>query len=414
MKIYKSSQRGLTIIELMIAMLLGIFLTAGIIQIFISAKQAYRLQENISRLQENGRFAMDFLTKGIRMAGFTGCASKVNLTNIIKDSEDFKALNAELTGLDNIDISKSTHAVCKSVSSTPSGWDCLAGTDLISFQTSGSCGGKVTSINEQGTSAQLKIATPNDCNIEQGDALVISNCSSATAFAVSNKPKDETVSGEQTITHGGNYNCMITPGLKECNSQPITCADDNWKLCSNYAPGDSEIFVAKSMSYFIRAGASGVPALYRVNPVKKDSTGKDDTPEELVEGIENMQILYGVDTDLNTTDCPAIPPATDKTGCYIPNYYVDASKVTDWQQVVSVRIDLLAVSIENNLVNEPQSYFYNGTLISPTDIFARTKDTSQVCPPPYTGSTPTNCTKVKDLRLHRVFSSTITIRNRLP
>ena len=63
MKIFRanSSQRGFTLIELMIAMLIGVFLMAGIIQIFISAKQGYRLQENLSRLQENGRFAMDFL-----------------------------------------------------------------------------------------------------------------------------------------------------------------------------------------------------------------------------------------------------------------------------------------------------------------------------------------------------------------
>ncbi|MDD1610693.1 MAG: prepilin-type N-terminal cleavage/methylation domain-containing protein, partial [Methylococcaceae bacterium] len=62
-------QRGFTLIELMIAMLIGVFLMAGILQIFSSAKQAYRLQENLSRLQENGRFAMDYLTKGVRMAG---------------------------------------------------------------------------------------------------------------------------------------------------------------------------------------------------------------------------------------------------------------------------------------------------------------------------------------------------------
>jgi len=45
---------------------------AGVIQIFLSAKQAYRLQENLSRLQENGRFAMDFITKDVRMAGYAG------------------------------------------------------------------------------------------------------------------------------------------------------------------------------------------------------------------------------------------------------------------------------------------------------------------------------------------------------
>ena len=77
-----SLQRGFTLIELMIAMLIGVFLMGGVIQIFLSAKQAYRLQENLSRLQENGRFAMDFITKDVRMAGFAGCASKISVNNI--------------------------------------------------------------------------------------------------------------------------------------------------------------------------------------------------------------------------------------------------------------------------------------------------------------------------------------------
>ena len=54
------NQRGLTLVELMVAMLLGVFLIGGVMQIFISSKQTYRMQENLSRLQENGRFALDF------------------------------------------------------------------------------------------------------------------------------------------------------------------------------------------------------------------------------------------------------------------------------------------------------------------------------------------------------------------
>ena len=83
MKIYSanSSQRAFTLIELMIAMLIGVFLMAGVIQIFLSAKQAYRLQENLSRLQENGRFAMDIITKDIRSAGFMGCSKVLPVSN---------------------------------------------------------------------------------------------------------------------------------------------------------------------------------------------------------------------------------------------------------------------------------------------------------------------------------------------
>ena len=69
-------QRGLTLVELMIAMLLGLFLLGGLLQIFISSKQTYRMQEGLSRLQENGRFAIDFMARDIRLAGYKGCSSQ--------------------------------------------------------------------------------------------------------------------------------------------------------------------------------------------------------------------------------------------------------------------------------------------------------------------------------------------------
>lgn len=70
--ILKSQKRqiGLTLIEIMVALLIGAFLLAGVIQIFIVNKQTYRVQENQSRIQENGRFAVDYLNRYIRLAGY--------------------------------------------------------------------------------------------------------------------------------------------------------------------------------------------------------------------------------------------------------------------------------------------------------------------------------------------------------
>ncbi len=68
----RGAQSGVTLIELMIAMIVGLFLSAGVIQIFITNNQTYRITDNVSRLQENGRFALDNLGKTIRSAGFKG------------------------------------------------------------------------------------------------------------------------------------------------------------------------------------------------------------------------------------------------------------------------------------------------------------------------------------------------------
>ena len=87
----KSYQTGMTLIEIMIALLIGAFFLGGVIQIFIGSKQTYRMQEGLSRLQENGRFALDFLSKDIRMAGFMGspCNNGATLTNNLNSPTDF-------------------------------------------------------------------------------------------------------------------------------------------------------------------------------------------------------------------------------------------------------------------------------------------------------------------------------------
>ena len=73
--LHKTNAKGFTLVEILIAMMIGLFLLAGVLQIFINSKQSYRMQEALARLQESGRFALDFLDRDIRMAGYRGCAS---------------------------------------------------------------------------------------------------------------------------------------------------------------------------------------------------------------------------------------------------------------------------------------------------------------------------------------------------
>lgn len=61
-------QRGLTLVEMMVALVLGLILAAGMIQLFIGTKQTYRFYDALSRIQENGRFALDSMANDIRMA----------------------------------------------------------------------------------------------------------------------------------------------------------------------------------------------------------------------------------------------------------------------------------------------------------------------------------------------------------
>ena len=66
-------QAGLSLIELMISITLGLILMAGVVQMFVSSKSVFTTQQSLSRIQETGRLAIEFLSRDIRMAGFYGC-----------------------------------------------------------------------------------------------------------------------------------------------------------------------------------------------------------------------------------------------------------------------------------------------------------------------------------------------------
>ena len=65
-----SSQRGLTLVELMVALLIGLIIMWGVAKVFVSNRQTYATQEGLARLQENGQYALNFITRHVRQAGY--------------------------------------------------------------------------------------------------------------------------------------------------------------------------------------------------------------------------------------------------------------------------------------------------------------------------------------------------------
>ncbi len=244
----KTYQTGMTLIEIMIALLIGAFLLGGVLQIFINSKQTYRMQENLSRLQENGRFAMEFLARDIRMAGYWGCISPLPAV-----TEVTGANNNAVGSVDNIDD----------------------GTDTLTLR---------------GAFTQPLVVNPPPA----------------------------------------------APVAYPCGSSDITTK-------AFYTDPSSKIDYKIQNSVLRRTDSGG-------------------NWQDLIEGVKDMQILYGVDTD-----------AAGAVGSGTPNYYVPASSVAaaDWLKVISIRIALTVQTIDGNL------------------------------------------TTTGDGRIRRVFNTTIAVRNRL-
>lgn len=78
-----TAQRGLTLIELMLALLIGSFLLLGTLTVFTQSRQNFRVSDSVARLQENARFAIDTIEPDIRLTKFWGRNSDPGLIGAI-------------------------------------------------------------------------------------------------------------------------------------------------------------------------------------------------------------------------------------------------------------------------------------------------------------------------------------------
>lgn len=341
-------ERGFSLVEIMLALVISLMLMAGIIQIFISSKQSYRLQEGQSRIQENARYAMEILQRDLRISGYMGCFANSAL-NIIANAPVDVNFTSSATGNEATGSSWSP-ALPTALGSMTTPNHVIKGTDVVRIDYAESCGANLKG-NMNVDNANIQIISPNNCDLQvsscsggtcTGEVILIADCQNSDIFRASSVSGG---TGTQTVAHANNVNSSN-------------------RLSKAYQD-DAELLKPRAFTYFIRRGQSGNPALWRLNNLAAIGT---DNPQELVDGIEDMQILYGEDTDADRS----------------PNRYLAAHQVDFTNtRVVSVRIILRARSVTDNLTQNLRTYSFDGS-------------------------------NVTDRRLTKTFTTTIGIRNRLP
>jgi type IV pilus assembly protein PilW len=117
-------------------------------------------------------------------------------------------------------------------------------------------------------------------------------------------------------------------------------------------PAGSRIYRLSSHTYYVANNPAGEQALYR-ETLGSASGNAAGVAEEVAEGIQNMQLSYGIDTSAIADQ------AVDG--------YVTAADVTDWSRVLSVRVALLMVTKRGDrITTAPQAYTFNGATTTPT------------------------------------------------
>lgn len=361
------SVRGLSLVELMVAMAIGLVLIAAVGYAYLGSRSAYRQQEALARMQEGARFAFETLTHDIRMAGFSGCRANTSVSVLSGANWYGNLYSQPLVGFE-------TGAAPATIAGSVAGGDSLA-----VLRADNSTEYTITSHNP--TSAQFQLAANHD--LKQGEILVATDCSHSVTFQMSNVNNNNTI---DTVVH--NTGAMVpgncTKGFGESapgSGVPLCTANG---VAYTFAPG-SRILRMSGNIYYIGNNGNGIPSLYRLR-LNASGGNVGATAEELVEGVEDMQITYGVDTS-NPATCADNDGSVDT--------YVDANAVPatapcatledDWKKALSVRISLL-MRTENGITSQPQPYFFTNPLAA---------------------------TVPADRRLRKVFTTTIAVRNRL-
>ena len=323
-------QHGVTLVELMIALAIGLLVTVAMLKVYVDASRMYRFNEGLARVQENGRFGLEFIRRDARVAGFWGCYSDATLTNgVSATSNAYINVGAgHITGTSD---------------------DGLNSSDSITFRSATGSGALVTS-GMSGTGDSVTVESVGALSTDT--AVLISDCEDGDLFQVTG------IAGT-ALAHAAGANANVSPNLNKA-----------------YAAG-ARVYEAREVTFCIAPGADPAqPALRRlVNPTSGQTCASNG--DELLEGIENMQILYGEDTDAD---------ADGANGDGTANRYVAfGASDLDIDRIVSVRISLLARSINNNLTTEPAPYTFNGSSVTPAST---------------------------DKYLRKVFTTTVTLRNK--
>lgn len=343
---------GFTLVELMIALVLGLLVIAGVGSVFLANKDAYRTNEALSQTQDAARTAFEFLARDIREAGSNPCGSE-GLQSTLSGSDQCGGSNSLPDWVDAFDVPVFGTDDTSTISGLPgSGAGApLSGSDAIRIGKAEDMGIRLADPSDQpaNPAGNFKLAAPTTL-IGSDDIVLLCDAGKATIFQVSSYNNSN-----QTVVHNsGNGSGSIGNCSKGLNHDVIPTTNGNGTTVSETA----YLAVPRSTYWYVGTNSSGSASLYRArtNSLEMDDLADAIDIQEMVRGVEEMTIQY------------------HETGS---DSFEDASAVSNWDDVDAVWLRLTIRS--------------RGTSASDGNIGA--------------GS--------DRQRLQRTFSTTVAIRNRL-
>jgi type IV pilus assembly protein PilW len=293
-------QHGLSLVELMVSVAISAAVLSSLVYVYVGSRAAYRNNEALARVQETGRFALEWISRDLREAGFMGCLSR-GASISVRSIDPTPALLPTIVGVFGHEEGNGF--------SNPTGIARVRGDVLLVSSLEPRT---ITPVNADTNGTSVSIAD-NGARFVVNDVIVVADCSRAAVVTV-------TACGVANCNTGSNPDVLTYGNTKNVVPIPVFRAADR-AFVARLTPGGGSAITG----YFIGNNRAGRPSLYRFR-------GNQQT-EEVAESVEDLDLLFGVDSN----------------GDGAVDSYLTAAAVTaagQWDRVLSVRVSLLVVSTE--------------------------------------------------------------------
>lgn len=303
-RIAPRAQRGFTIAELMIAVAIGLLILAGMTTLFVSNSKAQTEIEKANRQVENGRYAVSLLAGDLRNAGYYGEFDPTELATPAAVPDPCALTIAALKGGLPLHVQGYDNAAGSVLSCLT---DVKAGTDVLVLRHARTCvagAANCDPLSAGGPFFQASLCS-NPTELDSGDAADHYALDTDTTLLTRHKRDCDQSAGSGTLAAIRKYETHI-------------------------------YFVANNDN-----SADAIPTLKRAELSSSSGGALTMTVVPMVEGIDNLQLEYGIDSNGDgVADLYSANPAT-ANGCVAATCAAE-----NWRNVVTVKLNVLARNTE--------------------------------------------------------------------